>query len=75
MSPADSGLLTLLETVLGPVWVWVFIGEVPHRGAIVGGGVVVTAIAVSCILAMRTSEASSLTSEAFSALGLEPEPS
>lgn len=33
----EAALLTLLEPVLNPIWVWVFYGEVPGRWMIIGG--------------------------------------
>ena len=42
---AEVGLLMLLETVVGPVWVWLVIGEYPGDLALVGGGIVVAALA------------------------------
>ena len=42
LSAAEIGLLSLLEIVLGPLWVWLALGEAP-AGAIVAGGLVVLA--------------------------------
>jgi drug/metabolite transporter (DMT)-like permease len=43
---AQVGLITLLEVVLGPVWVWLAIGERPSTITLVGGAVVIVAIVV-----------------------------
>ena len=50
---AEVGLLALLETVLGPVWAWLGLGEAPSSMSLVGGGLVVGAIATNAMLAMR----------------------
>jgi drug/metabolite transporter (DMT)-like permease len=42
---AQVGLITLLETVLGPVWVWLALDERPGTLTLVGGAVVIAAIA------------------------------
>lgn len=42
---AEVGLLMLLETVLGPLWVWLAIDEYPGDLALVGGGIVVATLA------------------------------
>jgi drug/metabolite transporter (DMT)-like permease len=48
LAPApEVGLITLLETVLGPLWVWLALGENPGRWALVGGLIVVGAVALS----------------------------
>jgi drug/metabolite transporter (DMT)-like permease len=44
-SAANVSLLLLLETVLGPAWVWIGIGEAPGWRMLVGGAVVIGALA------------------------------
>jgi drug/metabolite transporter (DMT)-like permease len=41
---AEVALITLLELVLGPLWVWISISEKPSASAIAGGCVVVLAV-------------------------------
>jgi drug/metabolite transporter (DMT)-like permease len=41
---AEVALITLLEVVLAPLWVWIAISERPAPTAIVGGAVVVVAV-------------------------------
>ncbi len=41
---AELGLLTLLETVLAPLWVWIGIGETPSAAALLGGSIVLAAV-------------------------------
>jgi len=36
--------LMILETVLGPVWVWLLVGEQPGNRAMIGGAIVVSAL-------------------------------
>jgi len=45
LPPAEVALLTLLEAVLGPLWAWLGVGETPGAATLVGGGVVLLAIA------------------------------
>ncbi len=44
---AEVSLLMLLETALGPLWVWMVMGEVPATTALIGGAIIVLAILVS----------------------------
>jgi drug/metabolite transporter (DMT)-like permease len=53
LPPAESSLITLLETVVGPVLVWLAIGESPTVSALVGGVAVVGALIVHSILLPR----------------------
>ena len=50
---AEASLMVLLETVLGPIWVWLVIGEVPTLVAAMGGIVIIGAIAGNSIVALR----------------------
>ena len=43
---AEVALITLLEVVLGPLWVWVFLSEQPGVGTLLGGVVVLGAVAI-----------------------------
>lgn len=42
----EVALLNVLEPIFGPLWVWLVLGEQPSRGALIGGGIVLTALAV-----------------------------
>src|SRR5215211_897354 len=43
---AQVGLITLLEVVLGPLWVWVALDERPAALTLVGGAIVIAAIVI-----------------------------
>jgi drug/metabolite transporter (DMT)-like permease len=43
---AQVGLITLLEVVLGPVWVWLALDERPSTLTLVGGAIVIAAIVI-----------------------------
>ena len=51
---SEVGLLGLLETILGTVWVWMAFGERPGELAILGGLVVVGAVLVNQLSALRS---------------------
>lgn len=53
ISAADVGLLMLLETVLGPYWVWLAIGEQPSARALVGGAIVISTLTVHALVRAR----------------------
>jgi drug/metabolite transporter (DMT)-like permease len=50
----EVALITLLEIVLGPLWVWVFLGERPSTATLLGGAIVLGAV----LLEARTQPAS-----------------
>lgn len=44
LTATELGLLALLEPILGPIWVWVLMGEHPGNAALAGGIVVLAAV-------------------------------
>lgn len=51
---SNVSLLLLLETVLGPVWVWLVVGEAMTPSMLLGGGIVVGSIALYLIHARHS---------------------
>jgi drug/metabolite transporter (DMT)-like permease len=43
---AEVALITLLEVVLGPLWVWLALAERPSTATLIGGTVVIGAVVV-----------------------------
>ena len=41
---ATVGLLMLMETLCGPLWVWIFLNEIPPISVFIGGAVIISAI-------------------------------
>jgi drug/metabolite transporter (DMT)-like permease len=56
LSAAQVGLLTLLEVILAPIWVWLAFGEVPATLSLAGGLVVLAALAAHSALSLRRSK-------------------
>ncbi|HTE62774.1 MAG TPA: DMT family transporter [Solirubrobacteraceae bacterium] len=46
---AQVGLITLLEVVLGPLWVWLALSERPNTATLVGGGIIIAAIVIQTL--------------------------
>lgn len=50
---AELVLLSLAEVVLGPLWVWLLLGEVPTTNTLIGGAVLLGAIAGNALSGIR----------------------
>lgn len=50
---AELALLSLAEVVLGPVWVWLFLGETVGLNTLIGGGILLAAIAGNALSGVR----------------------
>ena len=53
LSAGEVGLFLLLETTLGPIWVWLGLGERPASTALIGGLIVIGALLANGLLGMR----------------------
>jgi drug/metabolite transporter (DMT)-like permease len=53
ITSAEVGLLILLETVLAPILVWATLGEEPGTAALIGGMIVISALVLSNLVALR----------------------
>ncbi len=42
----EVSLFILLETILGPLWVWMFIGEIPRVQTVVGGALILSILII-----------------------------
>jgi drug/metabolite transporter (DMT)-like permease len=49
LAAAEVTLIMLLEFALGPVWVWMFIGETPSFWTVLGGSLIILAVALRAI--------------------------
>ena len=49
LAAAEVTLIMLLEFSLGPLWVWWFIGETPSIWTLLGGGLIIIAVALRAI--------------------------
>lgn len=54
----EVSLIFLLETVLGPLWAWLVIDEVPPELTLLGGGILIGALIVHMLLGLRSKRTS-----------------
>ena len=50
---AQAGLITLIEIVLGPLWVWLIYREEPDALTLAGGAVIIGAVLLHAIAELR----------------------
>ena len=56
ITAAEVNLFFLLETILGPLWVWFVIKEQPSFETILGGCIIVITIAIHSFLALKKTQ-------------------
>ncbi len=55
ITAAEVNLFFLLETILGPIWVWLIIKEQPSNETIYGGIIIIITIAIHSLLKLKKS--------------------
>lgn len=50
----EASLIPVIEPILNPVWVYIFLGEAPGKWALAGGMTVITAVTVRCVVPLRS---------------------
>ena len=53
LAAAELTLFMLLEFALGPIWVWLFMNEIPSRWTLLGGSLVVVAVITRALVELR----------------------
>lgn len=57
---AEVPLLALTEVVLAPIWVWLWVEEVPSPGTLLGGAILLTAVVGSATVRLRQARSGTL---------------
>ena len=55
ITAAEVNLFFLLETIIGPIWVWLIIKEQPSVETILGGLIIILTIAIHSFLKIKNS--------------------
>ena len=49
ISSAEVSLFTTIETTMAPIWLWIFLNDIPPKMTIIGGALVVCAIFINAL--------------------------
>jgi drug/metabolite transporter (DMT)-like permease len=52
----EVSLILLVETILGPIWVWMVVGEVPLASTLVAGMLIVGTLVVHTLMSLRATQ-------------------
>lgn len=55
ITAAEVNLFFLLETIIGPIWVWLIIKEQPSTETLIGGAIIVITIAIHSFFKLKNS--------------------
>jgi len=54
LAAPEVAMLMLLETVVGPFWVWLVLAEEPGMRSLIGGAIIVATLGLHALLRLRT---------------------
>jgi drug/metabolite transporter (DMT)-like permease len=54
---AEAALISVLETILGPIWVWLAFAENPGPWVVLGGAIVIAALVIHTLVDLRQGRA------------------
>ena len=50
---SEVSLLMIIETVMAPVWVWIFLNEVPQSSTLIGGSVILLTLVINSLYMLK----------------------
>jgi len=53
---SEISLLTILETILAPIWAWIFLSEVPVMNTIFGGLIILSTLIINSLYLIKVSK-------------------
>lgn len=53
LSASEVSLLMIIETVMAPIWVWIFLKEIPSSNTFVGGALIIATLIINSIYNMK----------------------
>ena len=53
ISASEVSLLMLIETIMAPIWVWIFLDEVPSSYTFIGGSVIIGTLIVNSLYTLK----------------------
>jgi drug/metabolite transporter (DMT)-like permease len=56
LAAPEVAVLLLLETVIGPFWVWLVLAEEPGTRSLIGGAIIVTALFLHALVRLRSGQ-------------------
>ena len=49
ISASEVTLLMIIETIMAPIWVWIFLDEIPSFNTFIGGGLIIITLIVNSV--------------------------
>jgi drug/metabolite transporter (DMT)-like permease len=53
ISASEVSLLMIIETVMAPIWVWLFLDEVPSSYTFIGGSIIIATLIANSLYTLK----------------------
>ncbi len=53
---SEISLLTILETILAPIWAWIFLSEIPLSSTMLGGFIILSTLVINTLYLLKISK-------------------
>ena len=53
INASEVSLLMLIETIMAPIWVWIFLDEVPSSYTFIGGSIIVITLVINSLYTLK----------------------
>lgn len=53
ISASEVSLLMLIETIMAPIWVWIFLNEIPSSNTYIGGSIIILTLIVNSLYTLK----------------------
>jgi drug/metabolite transporter (DMT)-like permease len=53
ISASEVSLLMLIETMMAPIWVWIFLNEIPSSNTFIGGSIIITTLIINSLYTLK----------------------
>lgn len=53
ISASEIGLLMIIETIMAPIWVWIFLKEIPSSNTFIGGGIILLTLIINSLYTLK----------------------
>ena len=53
ISASEVSLLMIIETIMAPIWVWLFLNEIPSSYTFIGGSIIIATLIANSIYTLK----------------------
>lgn len=60
ISASEATLLMIIETIMAPIWVWMFLNEIPNSNTFIGGSIIILTLVANSLYTLKRNKVKSI---------------